>query len=43
MKQAGVVSKATNRTTLYKHGAELPMDVMKHVKPVFEELLDDKL
>ena len=32
-----------NGTTLYKHGAGLPMDVIKHVKPVFEELSDDKL
>ena len=30
-------------TTLYKHGAGLPMDVIKHVEPVFEELSDDKL
>ena len=40
VKQAGVVSKGT---TLYKHGEGLPMDVIKHVTPVFEELSDDKL
>ena len=36
-------SDIANGTTLYKHGARLPVDVIKHVKPVFEELSDDKL
>ena len=39
----GFKNDRANGITLYKHGAGLPTDVIKHVKPVFEELPDNKL